>query len=170
MRSIPCLIAITLAGLCAGCAGYKLGPSNGLVARERSVQIQPFYNQTLEPRLSDAVMTQLRRQLQRDGTFQLATRKDGDILVSGVLTHYDRRPISFISGDVETGEDYRLTLVAQVVARDRVSGKALFDRLVRGYTIIRAGNDLTSTERQALPLLAEELAKNITSLLADGSW
>jgi hypothetical protein len=29
---------------------------------------------------------------------------------------------------------------------------------------------LTSTERQALPRLAGDLAKNITALLADGSW
>ena len=39
----------------SGCAGYKLGPTNNLAAGEKSVQITPFANQTLEPRLGDAV-------------------------------------------------------------------------------------------------------------------
>jgi hypothetical protein len=37
-------------------------------------------------------------------------------------------------------------------------------------TLIRVGSDLTSAERQALPLLAADLARNITALLADGTW
>jgi hypothetical protein len=34
------------------------------------VQINPFANKTLEPRLGDEVTAQLRKQLQRDGTFR----------------------------------------------------------------------------------------------------
>src|ERR1043165_2687288 len=33
-----------------GCAGYHLGPTNGVRAGERSVQVNPFVNQTIEPR------------------------------------------------------------------------------------------------------------------------
>src|ERR1035441_11133976 len=69
----------------SGCAGYKLGPVNGLAAREKSVQVNPFDNRTLEPRLGDAVTSQLREELQRDGTYQLATRNDGDIIVVGTI-------------------------------------------------------------------------------------
>jgi len=36
--------------------------------------------------------------------------------------------------------------------------------------MIRVGDDLTSTERQALPLLAADLAKNVTTLLVEGTW
>ena len=49
-----------------GCAGYKLGPVNGAVAGAKAVEINPFTNTTLEPRLGDEVTAQLRRQLQRD--------------------------------------------------------------------------------------------------------
>src|SRR5689334_21050530 len=54
-----------------GCAGYHVGPVNGLGAREKSVQINPFVNKTLEPRLTDAVTHELRREVQRDGTYEL---------------------------------------------------------------------------------------------------
>jgi hypothetical protein len=57
-----------------------------------------------------------------------------------------------------------------VTAVDRTSGKVLVDREVGGRTTIRIGPDLTSAERQAAPNLAEDLARNITSVLVDGTW
>ena len=56
------LVALAL----TGCAGYKLGPSNGAVAGGKSVQVMPFSNQTMEPRLGEAATAQLRKELQRD--------------------------------------------------------------------------------------------------------
>ena len=153
-----------------GCAGYKLGPVNGLTAREKSVQVNPFDNQTLEPYLTDAVTSQLRKQLQRDGTYQLASHNDGDIVVSGSVTRYMRQEVSFSSSDILTVRDYRLELSAQVTARDRSTSKVILDQVVIGTTLIRVTTDLTSTERQALPLLAADLAKNVTALLAEGAW
>jgi hypothetical protein len=141
-----------------------------MAAHEKSVQVNPFSNQTLEPRLTDAVTSQMRKQLQLDGTFQLATHDPGDIVVSGVITRYQRHEITFSSTDTLTVHNYQLSLTANVTARDRSNGKVVLDQPVTGYTIIQVGSDLTSTERQALPLLATDLAKNVTALLADGSW
>jgi len=154
----------------SGCAGYKLGPVNGLVAGAKSVQINPFANQTLEPRLGDAVTAGLRQELQRDGTFRVASHNDGDIVVSGIINGYVRYEVSFSSGDVLTVQDYRLELRAQVNARDRSTGKVILNQPVTGFTLIRVTSDLVSAERQALPLLAADLAKNVTALLAEGSW
>ena len=154
----------------SGCAGYKLGPVNGLAAREKSVQINPFANQTLEPRLGDAVTQQLRKELQRDGTYQLASHNDGNIVVSGSITHNQRQEVTFAATDVLTARDYRIELTAQVTALDRSTGKLILNQPVTGTTLIRVTTDLVSTERQALPLLAADLAKNVTALLAEGSW
>ncbi len=162
-------LGVLLLGL-TSCAGYKLGPTNGVAAREKSVQVNPFVNQTLEARLTDEVTSQMRRQLQLDGTFQLATHDPGDIVLSGVITRFERIGITFAPTDTLTVQDYQLNLTATVTARDRSSGKLLFDRAVTGRTLMQVGSDLTSSERQALPLLAADLAKNITALLADGSW
>lgn len=156
--------------LAAGCAGYRLGPSNGLYAGEKSVQINPFINETMEPRLTDVVTTQMRKQLQRDGTYRLATHDDGDVIVSGTITRYQRIEVTLNPGDILTVQDYRLSLTAQVQARERSTGKLLLDQPVSGYTLMRVGPDLTSAERQAMPLLAGDLARNVTALLADGKW
>jgi hypothetical protein len=161
-----CVVSLGL----TGCAGYRLGPANGLAPGTKSVQISPFVNQTLEPRLTDAVTSQMRRQLQRDGTYRLATHDDGDILVTGVITGFNRQELGFSSKDTLTVTDFRLSLTAQVTAREKSTGKVLLDQRVTGFTLIRVGRDLTSSERQALPLLAESLAENAVALLADGSW
>src|SRR5580698_1600842 len=73
------LFAICAAALfSAGCAGYHLGPVNGAIAGEKSIEILPFNNQTLQPRLGDAVTQALRERLQTDGTYHLDTRGEGD--------------------------------------------------------------------------------------------
>ena len=159
-----------LALLLTGCAGYQLGPTGGLKAGARSVQVNPIVNQTLEPRLSAAVNHALRKQLQQDGTFRLSTRGEGDIIVTGDILRFDRSEVSFQPTDVLTVRDYGLTIIARIIARERDSGRVLLDRPVLGRATIRAGSDLPSAERQAVPLLAEDLARNVTSLLVDGSW
>jgi hypothetical protein len=140
------------------------------VAGGKSVQVNPFVNQTLQPRLTDAVTSQMRKELQRDGTYQLSTRGDADIILTGTLTSYQRFEVTLSSNDILTVQDFRLILTAHVVARDRATGKQILDQPVSGLTLIRVGSDLPSAERQALPLLAEDLARNITALLAEGKW
>lgn len=153
-----------------GCAGYNLGPVNGQSAGANSVQVRPFINETLEPRLTDAITSQLRKQIQRDATFRLATHDDGDIVVSGSIIRFGRMELSYAPKDTLTVRDFRLSLAAKVKATERGTGKVLLDEELTGFTIIRVNNDLVSSERQALPLLAGELAKNITARLSEGSW
>src|SRR6185503_5164258 len=152
------------------CAGYHLGPTNGDAAGLRSVQVNSFRNDTPQPRLAEEVNSALRRALQQDGTFRLATQGDWEILVNGVLLRFQRVPLSFQPKDTLTVRDYRITISAKISATERITGKVLFDREVQGSTVVRLLSDQTSAERQALPLLADELARKTKGLLADGSF
>ncbi len=164
------LFASFLALALSGCAGYRVGPSNGQRAGEKTVQVVPFANHTAEPRLSDDATAALRKEVQRDATFRLASNEPGDIVVNGEITHYLRNGVSFQPTDVITVLDYRLIMTVHVTARDRATGKVLLDKTITGGTTVRVGNDLPGAERQARPLLATDLAQQITSLLADGIW
>jgi hypothetical protein len=155
----------------SGCAGYKLGPTNGIPAGSRSVQVNVLQNKVLEEsRISEIVTSAVRKQLQQDGTFRLATHNDGDIIVNGSIVRYDRSGLSYQPRDILTPRDYRLNMWALVEARDRSTGKVLLNKRVRGHTTIRIGSDLNTVERQSIPLAAEDLARNITALLSDGEW
>ena len=163
-------LPVLLAAVLAGCAGYHLGPSNGLPAGSRSVQVLPFVNHTREPRITEYVGESMRRQLQQDGTFYLKTGGVADLEVTGEIIRFERTELSYATNDVLTPQEYTLILTANVVARDPISGKTNLNRAVQGRTFIRAGNDLASSERQAIPNLADDLARNAVSLLVDGAW
>jgi hypothetical protein len=162
----PGLAAVML----AGCAGYHLGPVNGATAGAKTVEVLPFNNQTLQPRLGDAITQSLRERFQTDGTYHLATHGGGDVVVSGVITRYYRVGLSYLDSDVTTAQSYRVNITAHVVVRERTSTKVLLDKDVSGYTLVTVGSDLASAERQATPLLAEDLAQNIAELITEGAW
>jgi hypothetical protein len=170
MRELRGILVLALALGGGGCAGYHLGPSDGSQASYRTVVVRPFTNQTLEPRLGDDATFALRKEIQRDGTLQLTTGANANLEVTSELVRYERSEISFYSTDVTTARDFRVMLTAHVVARDRVSGKVVLDRAVIGQSLMRVGSDQTSAERQTLPLVAADLARQITALLVDGSW
>jgi hypothetical protein len=161
---------LLLAAFAAGCAGYKLGPTNGISAGSRSVEVRSFVNKTREPRITEYLASSMRKQLQQDGSFRLETSGRGDILVTGEISKFNRTGLSYLTNDVLTPQEYTLTLVAHVVAVNVNTGKTNLNKLVSGRTYIRLGNDQSSAERQAIPLLADDLARNAVSLLVDGDW
>jgi len=170
MRALVMLASVALAGLMAGCAGYQLGPTDGQSAGARSIRIVPFLNDTLEPRLTDALTAGVRKEFQRDGTFRLNTHGEPDLILEGKVTNYRRRVQSLAPSDLATGRDYRLEMTVQITVRERASARMLLEQPVSGSTLIRVRDDLTSSERQAMPLLANDLAKRVVGLVAEGSW
>jgi hypothetical protein len=153
----------------AGCA-YNLGPTSGVPAGSRTIAVMPFENETFEPRVTEPLTTALRAQLQQEGTFRLARHREADVVLTGVVRRIFRREESFLPEDTTILRDYRLEIVAHVVATERGTGRKLLDREVDGHTMLRLQDDLMSAERQAMPLLAANLARNITSMLVDGDW
>lgn len=153
-----------------GCGGYRLGATNPELTAGRTIQVRYFENRTIEPGLPEALSHALRQELQRDGSYRLRTKGDSHVRVDGVIVEYERRPLAFQPTDVITVTDYELRLTVQLTATDRQSGRVLVDRRLTGRTSIRVGNDLPSAERQALPLLAEDWARQATAVLVEGSW
>jgi len=161
------LLSVLLLGV-TGCAGYRLGPVNGDAAGARSVQVKFFDNQTLEPRLVSAINHSLRQHLQQDGTFRVES--EGDLVVSGILKNFTRNGVNYKPGDVLAVQDYRLHLTAEVIVTDRVTGEVVLKRDIVGSSVVRVNSDFASGQRQAVPLIADQLALRATSIIADGAW
>jgi hypothetical protein len=167
------ILPLILAGMClfvCGCAGYRLGPSGYQEAGARSVQIIPFVNNSPEPGLADEATSALREAIQNDGTFRLATQDDGDWIVTPIITNYGRRGLTLSNSDIRTVTDYQVSVTAHITVRERSSGKVLIDRTIHATALERVGSDFGSTERQTAPQLAQDLAQQITDLLANPSW
>ncbi len=161
---LPALAALAM----TGCASYHLGPV--MESDDKSVEVLPFNNETLQPRLGDSFTQAVRQRLQTDATYHLDTRGTGDFVVTGIVRQYRRLGMGYSSGDVVTPNNFRIEATVHVTARERSSGKLILDRDVMARTLVHIGSDLASSERQALPLLAEDFARNLTELLTEGAW
>ncbi len=170
MRFPAGILILAVGWLFAGCAGYHVGTTNGERAGERSIQVNFFKNSTPQPRLIEALNHSLRKALQQDGTYHLSTHGDADIIVNGEILKYDRPPLSYQPGDILTVRDYQLSITVHLTATERISGKKLVERDVRGTTTVTITLDQGSAERQALPLLADDFARQAKGLLVDGTW
>ena len=170
MRALKLFLLCLVTATFAGCASYHLGAVNGTVQGDKSIEVLPFNNQTLQPRLGDALTQSLRERLQVDGTYHLAKHGAGDVVVTGVIHLYARESLGSSASDFATPENYRVGAAVHVTVRERASGKLLLDKEVKGHSLVHIGRDLASAERQALPLLADSLAQSITELLTEGAW
>ena len=77
------LLLLLAVGLANGCVGYRVGTVNPTIPADHSIQVGLFQNGTAQPGLSESVNASIRRELHRDGTFELATANDGDVLLTG---------------------------------------------------------------------------------------
>tara|TARA_B100000959_G_C14760749_1_gene533243 strand:+ start:158 stop:697 length:540 start_codon:yes stop_codon:yes gene_type:complete len=160
--------ALILGG--SGCVGYVAGPTNGIPAGSKSIRVDFFDNDTLEPRLVTAVNRSLKRHLQQDGTYRLETRGKADLVVNGKLTEFLRNGISYTPDDLLRVQDYIMKLTARIKVTDGVTGEVIFEGDVAGSSPVRVPKDLTSAQRQAVPLIADDLARQATSFIVDGKW
>ena len=162
-------LVLLLLVVCAGCA-YRVGPTNGVEAGAQSVSVEPFENRTDEPRVTESMVANLRRELQQDGTYSLATWEEGDIVISGVASGLQLQGLTFLRGDIATVEDYEATLIVDVEATRRRTGEVIFKRQFHGRTTFRFEGDLNNAKRQAVPLMCADVARKIAFELVDGGW
>ncbi len=74
---------LVAAVMLVGCASYRLGAVNPSFPAGQSIEVGLFQNATPQPGLAESVNASIRRELQRDGTFELASASDGDVLLTG---------------------------------------------------------------------------------------
>ncbi|MDG1891217.1 MAG: LPS assembly lipoprotein LptE [Verrucomicrobiota bacterium] len=162
------VLALVLA--LTACAGYRLGSTGPYVPGTHSAEIRSFDNQTPEPALSEALSQALRKQIHDDGNFTLETRQQGDIIIDGVITEYQRNGLTFQPQDILTARDFEVTIKAKITAIHRTNGKVFVEGNVSGRTLVRGASNLVEAERRALPLLMRDLAFKISDLLLSEDW
>jgi len=161
------LLVLLCGAFWPGCAGYKLGPVKQ--TDFRSIAVPMFKNHTVKPQLEAQITNAIIKRLQTDGSLLVKSTDDADIVLTGEITRYDRQMLRGQRIDTTVPTELRLTIEARIEAHDRVTGKEILKpTLVSGYADTFLGSDQQSAELQALPLIAEDLAKRAVSLLVEG--
>jgi hypothetical protein len=154
-----CLLAI-------GCAGYRLGPT--LRADYKSIAVPMFANKTLKPQLEAQISNGIIKRLQSDGSLRIDSREKADVILTGEIIRYNRLALRSLRNETGTPREYRISLDARVEVRERATGKTVVPAsVVTGYADTFIGTDLQSAEDQALPLVADDLARQVTTLLVE---
>lgn len=160
---------LLLVFLLGGCAGYQLGPATpGYLRNVHTIAVPTFSNITLVPRIEVLVTSTVIKQFQQDGTFKIANADVADATLKCEITGVNRSPARSVRGNVLATTEFNLVLTVKYTLMGR-DGKVLGSPgAVAGSTSFFVGSDVSTDERQALPLAAEELARHLVSQLSEG--
>jgi hypothetical protein len=152
----------------AGCLGYRAG---AVGTRDfRSVAVPMFRNLTVTPQLEAQVSNAIIKRFQQDGTLRVENRESADVVLLGTITRYRRTAIRSARLDSGVPREYRLVITAQVEVRDQRTGQVILKPTsFEGAAESFIGSDLQSADYQALPLIADDIARQVVARLVE-SW
>ena len=155
--------------LLTGCLGYHVGPVKPSVLRDiHAIAVPVFENKTLLPRIEVLITDSVIKQLQQDGTYKIANENNADAVLKAEITEIDRTPARSLRGNVLATTEFNLAMHVKYKL-ETPSGTVLMPSTeVVGTTSFFVGEDVTTDERQALPLAAEELAIHLVTQLSEG--
>jgi Lipopolysaccharide-assembly len=153
----------------SGCLGYHVGPVKPYYLRDvHSIAVPTFKNRTLVPRVEVLVTDTVIKQLQQDGTFQIESGDKADATLNGEVYRIARTPARSVRGNVLATTEFALTLSVRysVTGKNGEQLAAASDAI--GTTTFFVSSDVTTDERQALPLATEDLATRLVSQISEG--
>ena len=152
-----------------GCLGYHIGPAKPYYLRDvHTIAIPTFANKTLIPRVEVLVTDTVIKQFQQDGTFKIANSNNADATLKAEIIRISRSPARSVRGTVLATSEFNLAMRVKyrLLGPD---GKPIGPSgEVVGTTSFFVGTDVTTDERQALPLASEELANRLVTQLSEG--
>jgi hypothetical protein len=163
------IAATLLCGSLCGCLGYHIGPVKPYYLSDvHTISVPTFKNETLIPRVEVLVTSTVIKQFQQDGTYKIGNDENADAILKGEIQRISRSPARSVRGNVLATTEFNLVMRVKyrLVGRDGKligpTGEAV------GTTSFFVGTDVTTDERQALPLVTEELATRLVSQLSEG--
>lgn len=163
------LLATLFCFALGGCLGYHVGPVKPYYLRDvHNIAVPTFKNHTLVPRIEVLVTDTVIKQLQQDGTFQITNGDNADATLSGEIYRITRAPARSVRGNVLATTEFSLALVVKYSLTGRDGKQLVPSNDVVGTTTFFVSSDVTSDERQALPLATEDLATRLVSQVSEG--
>lgn len=162
-------LALFLTVALSGCAGYRIGEVKPHYLKDvHSIAVPTFKNGTFQPRIEVLATNTVIKQFQQDGTFRITNEDKADATLRCTITSVGRSPARSVRGNVLATTEFNLGVAVSytLVGRD---GRTLTGPSgVSGGTSFFVGSDVTTEERQALPLAVEDMAVRLVSQLSEG--
>jgi lipopolysaccharide assembly LptE-like protein len=108
------------------------------------------------------------KQIQQDGTYQITNGDKADATLTGEIERITRAPARSVRGNVLATTEFSLWLVVKYSLTARNGTPLVPPNDVLGTTTFFVSSDVTSDERQALPLATEDLATRLVTQISEG--
>ncbi len=162
IRSLLTACALPLL-LITGC-GYHLGGLRCNALKDKDTYcVNMFANHTTQPNVAMQMTTALADNLQRDGSFRMASPTECDFKIDGTVTRILRTSLSANSRDSYVSSEIGLRVYVDYVVTDAATGK----ELVRGTTNAEGSyfnstsGNVQSARESALSYATRKAAENI---------
>jgi len=159
--------------LLCSCANYKMGstPKAAGLQDIRVLYVPTAVNETDETAVPGPVTNAILQEIDRDGTFRHARKDEADAILEVTVRKIERSPIQQSVEQYLTTLQYQLTITLDYRVYSMKDKKEVIPKAtISGYTTFFVQGDQTESQRQALPLAAQNVAQNLVSALANRGW
>ncbi|MBE9505137.1 MAG: hypothetical protein IME96_13285 [Proteobacteria bacterium] len=157
--------------LLQGCGYHLRGFGDTLPSDVKTVAILPFDNKTFEADMATLLESSLAKEFSRVKRLSVVPEDQADALLTGSISSFENRPVSFSSADQV--RDYRVEVTVDVRLKYRQreeilwTGKGL--REVKDYKVEPGNEDLAEINKnEAKETVADELAELIVDRIFEG--
>ena len=164
---------LPLLSLLCSCANYQMGstPKGAGLQDVRILYVPMAVNETDETAVPGPVTNAILQEIDRDGTFRHGRKDEADAILEVTVKKIERSPIQQSVQQYLTTLQYQLTLTLEYRVYSMKDKKEVISKtMVSGYTTFFVQGDQTESQRQALPLAAQNAAQNLVTALANRGW
>jgi hypothetical protein len=137
----------------------------------RILYLPSVVNETDETAVPGPVTNAILQEIDRDGTFRHARKDEADAILEVTVKKIARSPIQQSVEQYLTTLQYQLTITLEYRVYSMKEKKEVIPKAtISGYTTFFVQGDQTESQRQALPLAAQNVAQNLVSALANRGW
>ena len=137
----------------------------------RVLYVPTAVNETDETAVPGPVTNAILQEIDRDGTFRHARKDEADAILEVTVRKIERSPIQQSVEQYLTTLQYQLTITLDYRVYSMKDKKEVIGRsTTSGYTTFFVQGDQTESQRQALPLAAQNAAQNLVTALANRGW
>jgi len=164
---------VPILALLASCANYKMGstPKGDGLGDIRVLYVPTAVNETDETAVPGPVTNAILQEIDRDGTFRHARKDESDAILEVTVKKIERSPIQQSVEQYLTTLQYQLTVTLEYRLYNLKDKKEVISKsIISGSTTFFVQGDQTESQRQALPLAAQNVAQNLVTSLANRGW
>lgn len=137
----------------------------------RVLYVPTVVNETDETAVPGPVTNAILQEIDRDGTFRHARKDEADAILEVTVKRIERSPIQQSVEQYLTTLQYQLTIFLDYRVYSMKDKKEVIPKTgTTGYTTFFVQGDQTESQRQALPLAAQNAAQTLISALSNRGW